>query len=70
MSESARQASPQGGATKTWVVNSSNSRHPEMDGETVGIDDEFSNGAKWPGDSSLDSDQSAGCLCELEISIP
>jgi hypothetical protein len=41
-----------------------------MDGETVGIDDEFSNGAKWPGDSSLDSDQSAGCLCELEISIP
>lgn len=71
MSEAGRQAAPNGGAQKTWIVNSSKSRHPEMDGETVPIDDDFSNGAKWPGDSSsLDVDQTAGCQCELEISIP
>jgi hypothetical protein len=70
MTEAGRQADPSGKATKTWIVNNPNSRHPEMDGETVGLDDTFSNGAKWPGDSSLDTDESAGCQCELEISIP
>lgn len=59
-------------ATKTWIVTSSNPRatHAYMNGETVGIEDEFSNGAKWPGDSSaLDVDDVAGCLCDVLISV-
>lgn len=58
-------------ATKTWVVTSRNPRsaHAAMNGETVGIDDTFSNGAKWPGDSVLDVDDTAGCQCDVEISI-
>lgn len=53
--------------TKTWVVTSSNPRssHAAMNGETVGIDELFSNGAKWPGDPSLDVDETAGCTCEV-----
>lgn len=59
-------------ATKTWVVTSSNPRpsHASMAGETVPIDSVFSNGAKWPGDSSaLDVDEVAGCSCDVEISF-
>jgi HK97 family phage portal protein len=53
--------------TKTWVVTSSNSRHPEMQGETVGVDETFSNGARWPGDRVLGADGAAGCQCVLDI---
>lgn len=59
----------QAGVTqKVWRVTSSRPRagHPS-DGETVGIDDTFSNGARWPGDASAGADQSAGCTCELEF---
>jgi Phage portal protein len=70
MAEAGQQAAPGGGAMKTWVVTSSNSRHPEMDGETVPVEDTFSNGAQWPGDAALGPDDTAGCECELEISIP
>jgi hypothetical protein len=38
-----------------------------MDGETVNLDEQFSNGAEWPGDSSLDEDERAGCTCDIEI---
>lgn len=63
-----KEGAQQGGATKKrWNVRSVNSRHPGMDGETVDIDAEFSNGARWPGDSSLDEDQRAGCVCSLEF---
>ena len=57
-----------GGTQKTWVVTSANPRpsHAAMNGETVGIDDTFSNGARWPGDGGLDVDESAGCTCVLE----
>jgi len=57
--------------TKTWLVQSSNPRasHAAMDGETVPIDKEFSNGAKWPGDASLPADESAGCTCGVEFDI-
>ena len=57
-----------GGTRKTWVVTSANPRpsHAAMNGETVGIDDTFSNGARWPGDGGLDVDESAGCTCILE----
>jgi HK97 family phage portal protein len=66
--EAARQQSDR--ATKTWVVNSGNPRssHAAMDGETVGIDDTFSNGLAWPG-SFGDADEVAGCQCSVEISL-
>ncbi|SDQ05154.1 phage portal protein [Leucobacter chromiiresistens] len=65
--EAARQTAP--AATKTWLVTSGRPRaeHAQMDGETVGIDDLFSNGAKWPGDPVLGADGVAGCTCDVEI---
>lgn len=57
-------------ATKTWIVTSANPRssHALMSGETVPIEQNFSNGAAWPGDSSaLDVDEIAGCTCDLQI---
>ena len=75
--EAVRQAASAGysvqGATKTWVVTSGNPRpsHAAMDGETVGYNDHFSNGADWPGDSSvLDAADVVNCQCEVEIVIP
>lgn len=63
---SRREGAEQSGArTKTWNVNASPSRHAELDGETVPIADDFSNGAAWPGDPSLGADENAGCLCSL-----
>ena len=61
-------AEASGAATKTWLVTSSNPRasHAAMHGETVGIRDRFSNGAKWPGDAALDVDELAGCTCGVE----
>lgn len=70
VSEAGQQAAPSGGAMKTWIVNNPNSRHPEMDGETVPVEDNFSNGAAWPGDAVLGPDETSGCECELELSIP
>ncbi|ROP78319.1 HK97 family phage portal protein [Frigoribacterium sp. PhB107] len=59
--------------TKTWVVTSRNPRssHAAMAGETVPINEPFSNGANWPGDSSaLDVDEVAGCTCDVELTFP
>lgn len=52
---------------KVWVVTSGNPRpsHASLDGEAVGIDDLFSNGARWPGDPTLQADEVAGCACDL-----
>lgn len=63
------------GVTKTWVVTSPNPRpsHAVMDGETVGIDDLYSNGMAWPGDVSGaggDAGEIAGCSCVSELTIP
>lgn len=59
-------------ATKTWVVASRNPRasHAAMNGETVGIDDVFSNGMNWPGDPAGGADEVAGCMCGVEINVP
>ncbi|WP_285189935.1 phage portal protein [Rhodococcus sp. MEB041] len=56
---------------KTWIVNSRNPRssHAYMDGETVGIDDVFSNGMTWPGDPVGGADEVAGCQCSIEITL-
>ena len=52
---------------KTWIVNSGNPRpsHAAMNGETVPVDQPFSNGLMWPGDGG-DVDEVAGCNCGLE----
>jgi HK97 family phage portal protein len=58
-----------GKATKTWRTNSSNSRksHARMNGETVDLDDKFSNGLNWPGDPAKGADEVAGCECTVEV---
>ncbi len=53
--------------TKTWIVTSQNSRHPEMDGETVAMSEDFSNGLAWPGASDGETDEIAGCQCLLDM---
>jgi hypothetical protein len=60
-----------GSVTKTWVVTSSRPRksHQRMNGETVGIDEKFSNGLDWPG-SFGDPDEVAGCTCEVDLNFP
>ena len=64
--------SPNAGATKTWSVMSSNTRseHAAMDGETVSMDDTFSNGANWPGDPVLGAEGVSNCMCGVEITVP
>jgi HK97 family phage portal protein len=61
-----------GKAMKTWIVTSIDPRnsHRKMNGETVGIDDKFSNGAKWPGDAVLGAEGVANCKCEVEMVFP
>lgn len=57
--------------TKTWIVTSGNPRasHAAMAGETVGIDDVFSNGLNWPGDPVNGPDEVAGCECAVEVTV-
>lgn len=68
--EAGKQLAPQQ-SSKTWIVGSRNPRssHASMDGETVGIDDVFSNGMAWPGDPVGGVDEVAGCQCSIEVSI-
>lgn len=56
---------------KTWRTRSSNPRssHARMDGETVGIDEKFSNGLDWPGDPVKGPDEVAGCQCTVDVSV-
>jgi len=52
---------------KVWVVTSTNSRHPELDGETVGMDDTFSNQLAYPGDPAGDPSETCRCECLLDF---
>lgn len=65
--EAGKQLAPK--ATKTWVTGDNpRPAHADLDGETVDVGDEFSNGARWPGDSlALDADELAGCNCSIVI---
>lgn len=69
--EAGKQLAP-AAAEKTWNVTSGNPRasHASMDGETVGIDDLFSNGMNWPGDPAGGADEVAGCMCGVTVTIP
>ena len=57
---------------KTWVHtgsgNSSRPEHEALDGETVGIDELFSNGLRYPGDPSGGAEDNAQCHCRIEYS--
>ncbi|WP_224785941.1 phage portal protein [Microbacterium caowuchunii] len=68
--EAAKQNAP-GVATKTWLVTSKSPRpsHAAMNGETVPINEPFSNGANWPGDPALGVDGVAGCECDVEVTF-
>ncbi|MGY4543267.1 HK97 family phage portal protein [Arthrobacter sp. UYNi723] len=65
--EAARQTKPQ--ARKRWQVNSGNPRssHSAVNGEEVPIEDDFSNGMKWPGSFDGDVDEVANCQCSVVI---
>lgn len=68
--EAGRQLAPSK-TVKTWIVNSGNPRpsHAVMDGEQVLLDEDFSNGMKWPGDPVGGADEVANCMCGVEIEI-
>lgn len=70
--EACRQADSPRRTMKTWIVTSGNPRpeHAAMNGETVPYGEVFSNGANFPGDQTLTPDQSCGCQCQVEITIP
>lgn len=67
--EAGRQLAPEE-ATKRWSTGANpRPAHQRMDGETVGVNEKFSNGARWPGDGlALDADDLAGCNCTVVIS--
>ncbi len=54
--------------TKVWQTNSGSPRasHAALDGQTVAINERFSNGLMWPGDpTGGDVDERAGCQCSV-----
>lgn len=59
-----------GARTKTWRDNSQDPRakHQRMDGETVPIDQRFSNRAMYPHDPSAGADDNANCRCTVDYS--
>ena len=55
---------------KEWVTGANaRSTHAAMNGQRVGIDSVFSNGARWPGDDNLSPDESCGCNCSTDVII-
>jgi HK97 family phage portal protein len=55
---------------KVWQTTSADprSQHAAVDGEKVPLDGVFSNGLRWPGDSTGDVDETANCRCLLMYS--
>lgn len=74
VSEAVHQAERQPGwnkeVTKIWATGENpRESHALMNGEEVGIDEAFSNGAYWPGDDNLSPDEACGCNCHTDIRI-
>lgn len=73
LSEAVQQANRQGvepNVQKVWVTGDNpREEHAMMNGETVGIDELFSNGCSWPGDDLGDPDTTCGCNCTTEVII-
>lgn len=58
-----------GAASKTWVTGKNpRPSHARLNGQTVPIDEPFSNGAMWPGDGPT-AGEAAGCNCDVLINI-
>jgi HK97 family phage portal protein len=56
--------------SKTWMTGTNpRESHAQMDGETVGIDDTFSNGLSWPGAAGSDAAETANCNCSVLITF-
>lgn len=54
--------------TKTWISSGlPDSRHSSMNGQTVKLSENFSNGAKWPGDPVLGAKGVSNCACGVEF---
>ena len=55
---------------KVWITGDNpRPEHAMMNGETVPIDQEFSNGCFWPGDDNGDPDTTCGCNCSTQVII-
>lgn len=71
--EAPQQAEAQGihkTVEKTWITGDNpRPEHAMMNGETVPIDQEFSNGCFWPGDDNGDPDTTCGCNCSTQVII-
>ena len=71
--EATRQSEGQGvkrTVYKEWVAGpNARPSHAAMDGETVLIYQQFSNGADWPGDDTLEPEESCGCNCTTRVII-
>ncbi|MGW4300419.1 phage portal protein [Streptomyces sp. NPDC004646] len=53
---------------KVWRTGGKNPRpsHKAQDGESVALDDVFSNGLRWPGDGEGRTEELVNCNCELD----
>lgn len=71
--EAPQQAEQQGiqkTVEKRWVTGDNpRPEHQMMNGETVPINETFSNGCYWPGDENGDPDTTCGCNCSTEVII-
>ena len=57
-------------AEKEWETGENpRPEHALMNGETVPIDEPFSNGCMWPGDEGGDPDTTCGCNCSTVVII-
>ena len=55
---------------KMWVTGENpREEHAMMNGQTVPIDEPFSNGCFWPGDENGDPETTCGCNCSTEVII-
>lgn len=55
-----------GGRTKTWV-SSGGPRHAHMNGQSVPLSENFSNGMLWPGDPNGGAEEVANCRCTVSF---
>ena len=71
--EAPQQAQQQGihkTVEKRWITGENpRPEHAAMNGQTVPIDEPFSNGCDWPGDENGDPDTTCGCNCSTEVII-
>lgn len=67
--EAGRQAAGDAKVRKQWVTGENpRPEHAELDGEEVGIDEDFSNGLPYPG-AFGDPDATANCNCSIDVFV-